>query len=242
MQTAGQDNLCSYHSALQQHPAIKSAMRARCSESVIALISARTTKRKNLGVSHHKCVTAEEQTVLPAPLEACGPRDWARREQAWRYESLFPIHHCHPVPASILRYSDRDVQPQRWDSFANHIHVNDGIDALRATFYAALRARAEAAVVQAFVADVMATLLQSDGGGHTRDTHVNHQLQENRNTSDKKARHKGWRITAHYSQLNAGGAVTWILVWVSHYQDNLSTNLWAQHWTILVFEPSWPNF
>lgn len=195
MQTAGQDNLCSFHSALQQHPAIKSAMRARCSESVIALISAGTTKRKNLGVSHHKCVTAEEQRVLPAPLEACRPRGWARREQARRYESLLPIHPCHPVPASILRYSDRDVQPQCWDSLANRVHVDDGIDALRATFHAALRARAEAAVVQAFVAHVMATLLQRDSGGHPRDTHVNHQLWENRNELDK-ARHKGWRITA----------------------------------------------
>lgn len=91
--------------------------------------------------------------------------------------SSFPSGH-HPVPAGILGYSHGNIQPERRDSLAHRIHVNDGIDALRTPFYAALGAGAEPAVVQAFVAYVMSTFFQRYGSSHARNTHVNYQLQE----------------------------------------------------------------
>lgn len=84
----------------------------------------------------------------------------------------------HLVPAGVLGYGDGDIQPQRRDPLANRVHVDNGIDALGATFDTTLRARAETAVVQTFITDVVAALLQSHGRGHPRNTHVNHQLQE----------------------------------------------------------------
>lgn len=89
------------------------------------------------------------------------------------------------LPSSI--FGDRHSYSQPWGghSLTDWFHVNDWVDTVGASHNATLWIRTEAAVVQALVAVISATLLQRDSGGHTWDSNMNHQLADkgsNKNT------------------------------------------------------------
>lgn len=91
--------------------------------------------------------------------------------------TLDPSWHVHSPthsPPSILRHGESDPEVRAVDSRADCVHVQEWANAVGAVLHAAVGGWAEAAVVQAAVAFVVAALLQSDGGGWPRHTDVDH--------------------------------------------------------------------
>lgn len=80
------------------------------------------------------------------------------------------------LPPSILRHRNSDPEAGVVDPLADRVHVQDRVYAVGPAVHAALGRWAEAAVVQALVTVVVATLLQGDSGGQPRNTNVDHQL------------------------------------------------------------------
>lgn len=80
------------------------------------------------------------------------------------------------ISACVLRNSHFGPDVELADSFTNYVHVQHRADAVGAVLHAALRLRAEVAVVRSFVALVVAALLKSDFLGQTRDADVDHKL------------------------------------------------------------------
>lgn len=82
------------------------------------------------------------------------------------------------VPSSIFGDRHSYTQSRSCHSFTDWFHVNNWVDAVRASHNAALGIRTEAAVVQTSVATISAAFLQCDSGGHAWDSNMNDQLEK----------------------------------------------------------------
>lgn len=86
------------------------------------------------------------------------------------------------LPSGVFGDRHSYSQPRGGHSLADWFHVNNWVNTVRSPHNATLRIRTEAAVVQALVAMIPATLLQRDSGGHTWDSNMNYQLEKKKKT------------------------------------------------------------